>query len=235
MCLLNIKNLNIKIKKKKIINNLNLKIKKGEIHFLLGKNGSGKTTLALTLAGKKKFINKGKIIFNKKNINKYTIDKIAKEGLFVSFQNNIEISGLTNQYFLYEIYNNIREYKNKKILNIIQFKKKLYKNIKIINLNKKLLKRSFNKNFSSGEKKKNEILQILLLKPKLIILDEIDSNVDNNTLKKIIYVIKKLKKKKKSFIIITHNKNFIKKIKPNFIHIIKNKKIKTYTKINNEI
>ncbi len=230
MCLLNIKNLYIKIKKKNIIKNLNLKINKGEIHFLIGKNGSGKSTIVLTLAGKKKYINKGKIIFNKKNIKKLTIDKIFKEGLFISFQYNIEIPGLINQYFLYEIYNNIREYKKKNTLNIIEFKKFLYKKIKIINFDKSLLKRSLNKNFSGGEKKKNEILQMLLIKPKLIILDEIDSNLDKKTFKKIIYIIKKFKKKKKSFLIITHNKKFIKKTKPNFIHIIKNKNIKTYKK-----
>ncbi len=235
MCLLKIKNLNLKIKKKIIIKKLNLKIKKGEIHFLLGKNGSGKSILALTIAGKKKYISKGKIFFKKKNINKLTIDKIAKNGLFVSFQNNVEISGLKNQYFLYECFNNIREYRKKKILNIIDFKKLLYKKIKKINIDKSLLKRSLNKEFSGGEKKKNEILQILLLNPKLIILDEIDSFLDKKTLKKVIYIIKKLKKKKKSFLIITHNKKFIKKIKPNYIHIINKKKIKKYNKIKNDI
>ncbi len=227
MNLLNIKNLKIKIKNKTIIKNINLKINKGEIHILTGNNGSGKSTLALTIAGNKKYnISKGKILFNNKNIKKLSIDERAKKGLFISFQENIEITGLNTQYFLYKTLNYIREYKKKKILNLIEFKKKLLKNIKIINFPKNLLNRSLNKGFSGGEKKKNEILQILLFKPKLIILDEIDSGLDNKTIKKIISIIKYLKKKKKSFLIITHNNNFIKYIKPNYIYLINKKKIK---------
>ncbi len=226
MCLLKIKNLKIKIKKKTIIKNINLKIKKGEIHILIGKNGSGKSTIILTIAGKKKYIiSKGKILFENKNINNISIDKRAKKGLFISFQNNIEIPGLNNQYFLYKSFNSIRKYNNKKTLNIIEFKKILYKKIKKINFSKNLLNRSLNTGFSGGEKKKNEILQILLLNPKLIILDEIDSGLDKNTIKKIILIINKLKKKNKSFLIITHNKKLIKYTKPNYIHLLKNNKI----------
>ncbi len=227
MNLLNIKNLTIKIKKKKIIKNLNLNIKKGEIHILKGNNGSGKSTIALTIAGHKKYnISKGEIIFNKKNITKLSIDERAKNGLFISFQENIEISGLNTQFFLYKTFNYIRKYQNKKILNLIEFKKKLFKQIKKINFPKNLLNRSLNKGFSGGEKKKNEILQILLFKPKLIILDEIDSGIDKTTFKKFILIIKNLKKKNKSFLIITHNDDFIKYIKPNYIYIIKKGNIK---------
>lgn len=228
MNLLKIKNLKIKIKNKIIINNINLNIKKGEIHILKGNNGSGKSSLVSTIAGNKKYnILEGKILFNNINLKNLSIDERARKGLFISFQENIEIPGLKTQYFLYKTFNYIRKYRNKKILNIIEFKKFLNKKIKKINFPKKLLNRSFNKGFSGGEKKKNEILQILLFKPKLIILDEIDSGLDKKTIKKTISIIKYLKKKKKSFLIITHNNNFIKNIKPNYIYLIKKGKIKT--------
>ncbi len=226
MCILNIKNLKVTIKKKNILNNINIKIKSGEIHVLIGPNGSGKSSLSLVLAGDKKYkITKGKIFFNHLKINKLSIDKRARKGLFVSFQNNIEIPGLNNQYFLLQSYNSKRYYNKKKEINLIKFKKKIFKYIKKINFTKKILQRSLNYGFSGGEKKKNDILQILLLKPKLIILDEIDSGLDWITFKKITQIINELKKKKKTFLIITHNFKIFKYIKIDKIHVLNKGKI----------
>ncbi len=200
MYILKIKKLQVKIKKKYILNNINLKIKYGETHVLIGPNGSGKSSLSLVLAGHKKYeIIKGKIFLDNININKLTIDKRSKKGLFISLQNSIEIPGLNNQYFLFQAYNSKRIYNKKKEINLIKFKKKIFKYLKKINFSKKFLQRSLNVGFSGGEKKKNDILQILILKPKLIILDEIDSGLDVNTFQKIIKIINKLKKKKKVF------------------------------------
>ncbi len=225
MCILNIKNTNIKINNKKIIKNLNLKIKKNEIHILIGANGSGKSTISLALAGQKKYkITEGKVKLNNKNINNLSVDERAKEGLFISFQNSIEIPGLNNEFFLKQSINSIRKYQKKKKLNLIEIKKKIYKKIKIINLSKKILNRSLNENFSGGEKKKNDILQILLLKPKIAILDEIDSGLDIDSLKLILKIINKLKKNI-SFLIITHNLKIIKKIKTNFIYLLNKGKL----------
>ncbi len=223
MCILNIKNLHVNIKKKKIIKNLNLKIKIGEIHAIMGPNGSGKSSLSLTIAGHKKYkIYKGSIFLKKKNINKYSIDQRAKNGLFVSLQNNIEIPGLNNQNFLYKSFNSIRNYQKKKKINLIKFKKLIKKEMHKLDMSNDFLKRSVNEGFSGGEKKKNDILQILLLKPKLIILDEIDSGLDIDTLKKISIIIKNLKNKKRSFIIITHYQKILNYINPKFIHIFYN-------------
>ncbi len=226
MCLFKIINLSVKLKNKYILYNINLIIKKGEIHILTGKNGSGKSTLVWTISGNKKFkIKKGKILFKNKNINKYSINKRFLKGIFISFQENIEIKGLNNQYFLYILNNNNRKYNKKKELNIIEFKKLIYKYIKKINFSSNLLKRDFNYKFSVGEKKKNELLQIMILKPKLIILDEIDANLDKNTINNSIKLINNLKKQKKSFLIITHNKKLIKNLNINFIHKLKKHKI----------
>ncbi len=226
MYILNIKNLKVQINKKYILNNINIKIKYGEIHALIGPNGSGKSSLSLTLAGNKKYkIINGSINFNNKNINNLSIDKRAKKGLFISFQNNIEIPGLNNQYFLFQSYNSIIKYNKKKKINFIEFKKKILKYLKKLNFSKKFLQRSLNKGFSGGEKKKNDILQILLLNPKLIILDEIDSGLDILTFKKITKIINNFKKKKKSFLIITHNFEIFNFININKIHILNKGKI----------
>ncbi len=226
MYILNIKKLYVKTINKNVLYNINIKIKYGEIHALIGPNGSGKSSLSMILAGNKKYkITKGIIYFKKKNINKLSIDKRAKEGLFISFQKNIEIPGLNNQYFLLQSYNAKRSYYNKKKINLIEFKKKIFKYLKKINLSKKFLQRSFNENFSGGEKKKNDILQMMILKPKLIILDEIDSGLDINTIKKTIKIINNFKKKKKSFLIITHNFKIFNYLKINKVHILKKGKI----------
>ncbi len=226
MNLLNIKNLHVKIKKKKIIKGLNIILPYGETHILMGPNGSGKSTLSYTISGNKKYkITKGKIYFKNKNIKKYSINKRFTKGIFIAFQNNIEIPGLNNLFFLYQIVNIYRKKQKKKEINFIQFKKNIYKKIKILKYSSNLLNRSLNENFSGGEKKKNELLQILLIKPKLIILDELDSGLDIDTFKNIFKVINKLKNKKRSFLIITHNQKIINYTDINSVHIMHKGKI----------
>ncbi len=225
MYILKFKNVDIKINNKKIIKKINLKIKKKKIHILIGPNGSGKSTISLTVAGHEKYkISKGEILFNNIKINNLTVEKRAKLGLFISFQNTIEIPGLNNEYFLQQSINSIRKYNNKKILNIIEIRKKIYKKLKILKFSKKFLYRCLNKGFSGGEKKKNDILQILLLKPKMIILDEIDSGLDIDNLNIILNIINKLKKKR-TFLIITHNIKIINILNVDYIYILYKGKI----------
>ncbi|WGH25740.1 MAG: Fe-S cluster assembly ATPase SufC [Candidatus Shikimatogenerans bostrichidophilus] len=218
--MLKIKNLYVSINKNLIIKGLNLKIKKGEIHIIMGPNGSGKSTLSYIIAGKPKYkIEDGEILFNNKIINNLKPDKISKLGIFLSFQNPVEIDGLS-------MYNFIKSFIKKKNNNNIL--KNIYKKCEKLNINKKYLSRYFNLGFSGGEKKKNEILQMLILKPKLTILDEIDSGLDIDSLKNILNNIKQYinkKKKKRSLLIITHYTNIINYIKPNFVHIIYDGKI----------
>ncbi|WOX79268.1 Fe-S cluster assembly ATPase SufC [Candidatus Shikimatogenerans bostrichidophilus] len=217
--MLKIKNLYVNIKNNLIIKGLNLRIKRNEIHVIMGPNGSGKSTLSYIISGKPKYrIDKGKIYFNKKLINNLSPYEISKLGIFLSFQYPIEINGITMYSFLKNILKN--KYNNKELL------KKIYKVCNKLKIKKNYLYRNFNVGFSGGEKKKNEILQMLLLKPKLVILDEIDSGLDIDTLNIIFKNINKYKNKNKcSLIIITHNTNIIKYIKPNYVHILYNGKI----------
>ncbi|WOX79137.1 Fe-S cluster assembly ATPase SufC [Candidatus Shikimatogenerans bostrichidophilus] len=217
--MLDINNLYVKIKNNLIIKGLNLKIKNNEIHIIMGPNGSGKSTLSYVISGKQKYIiEKGKILFNNKLINNLSPYEISKLGIYLSFQYPIEINGITMYSYLKTILK--KKYNNRVIL------KKIYKVCKKLKINKNYLYRYFNVGFSGGEKKKNEILQMLLLKPKLVILDEIDSGLDIDTLNIIFKNINKYKKKYKcSIIIITHNTNIIKYINTNYVHILYNGKI----------
>lgn len=225
--LLKIKNLNIKIKNKKILKNINLNIEKGTIHAIMGPNGSGKSTLGHTLAGNKKYIpdENSSIILNNKNIIKLNATERAKKGIFLSFQNPLEIPGITNTYFFKTSIDSIKKSQNKNIISTTKFLKKIEKYSKDIGINKKIMKRDFNVGFSGGEKKRNEILQMMLLQPKLCILDETDSGLDTDALKILSDTINKMKNKERSFIIITHYQKLLENIKPDFVHILTDGKI----------
>lgn len=222
--MLNINNLEVKINNKIVINKLNLIVKKGEIHILMGANGSGKSSLVNTLAGNKKYIiNKGKIIFKKKIINNLDITTRAREGIFISFQYPIELPGITNKIFLKNSINSIYKYKKKKIFDNYNFISLINKNIKKFDfkLCNDWLNKYVNVELSGGQKKQNDILQMLILKPTLCILDEIDSGLDLDFINLLVKVIKFLNLNKLvTFIIITHYQKIIEKINVNYIHLL---------------
>lgn len=223
--MLKIKNLSVTVNNELILKNINLSIKKHEIHVILGSNGSGKSTLASTIAGNPAFrITKGYITYNFKNINHLPAEIRSKEGIFVSFQNPAEISGITNYEFLQTIYN--KKF-NKKPL---EFFKELSDKLQLLKYSNKFLFRDLNYGFSGGEKKKNEFLQLLLLEPKLAILDEIDSGLDFESINLIFQIISN-SVKKTSFLIITHSFYFLKYFKPTYVYLMKNgllEKIKNF-------
>lgn len=224
--MLEIKNLSVNIDNKQIIKDLNLSIKKGEIHALMGKNGAGKSTLVKAIS--KHYdceITEGEITYKNKNLKDLEVNEICNEGIFLSFQNPIEIPGVNNNYFLKAALNAKREYSKKEPLDALEFLKTMKTKMKEFNIDDSLLKRDLNAGFSGGEKKRNELIQIITLEPDLILLDEIDSGLDVDAIKIVAQVINKLLDENKSVLMITHYNRLLKLIKPDFVHIIQDGQI----------
>ncbi len=221
-----INNLNVNIENKKILNNLNLTIKSGEVHAIMGPNGSGKSTLSATLAGKEQCqVTSGNITFKGKDVLSMTPEDRAGEGIFIAFQYPIEIPGVSNFSFLHTALNAVRKYRKKSILDQANFTNLIKKKINLLKIPMDFLYRSVNVGFSGGEKKRNDILQMIILEPELSVLDETDSGLDIDALKIITNNINILRNKHRSFIIITHYKRIMDYIKPDYVHIINQGKI----------
>lgn len=221
--MLEIENLSVEIESKKIIENLSLKIPEGKIISLMGKNGSGKSTLANVIVGNPKYkIISGEIFLNKKNITNFSPNEKAKLGIFMSFQMPQEIQGVTIFDFLRTAYNSTH-----KKLSLLHFQKLIKEKCKILDIPEDFPERYLNQGFSGGEKKKSEMLQLLVLNPKLIILDETDSGLDIDALKIISKAINQFKKlnPKATIIIISHYKRIFDYIKPNKVFIVSDGKI----------
>jgi len=220
--MLEVKNLHVSINGKKILKGINLKINEGEITALMGPNGSGKSTLANVLMGSPNYkIEKGKIFFNGKDITNLKVDERAKLGMFLSFQYPQEISGVTMSNFLRTALNSLNENK----ISVLDFRELMEDNMKLLNIDRNFSERYLNEGFSGGEKKKSEILQLSILKPKLAILDETDSGLDVDALKIVADGVNKLRDKSKGFFIITHYNRILKYIKPDNVLIMIDGKI----------
>jgi len=219
--LLNVKDLNVEINNKKILNNLNLQVSPGEIHAIMGPNGVGKSTLSKVILGDYNYkVVSGDILFDDDSILRLKTDERARLGIFLAMQYPTEIQGISNQDFL----RTALSQKEKKRIGLYDFILKCENAVSELEMNKNLIHRDLNFGFSGGEKKKNEVLQIKLLQPKLIILDEIDSGLDVDSLKIVAENIKKYKDENSntSIIIITHHPKILEYLNPNFVHIINN-------------
>lgn len=211
--MLEIKDLNVKADSKMVLSGINLLVNKGEIHAIMGPNGSGKTSLSLTIMGHPKYkIESGLIIFESKIINELKPNERAKMGIFLAFQYPQEIPGVPLGKFLWSIAGSEKKF--------AEFSKELKEKIKKLKIPDEFTKRELNKGFSGGEKKRTEILQSLILNPKLYILDEIDSGLDIDSLKIVSQAIIENMSDQKAIIIITHYPRILNYIKPNFVHII---------------
>jgi Fe-S cluster assembly ATP-binding protein len=224
--LLSIKDLEVAINSKQILNGLNLEVNKNEIHVIMGPNGSGKSTLSKILAGHPSYsILGGNVLFANENLLEMDIDKRSHEGLFLAFQYPIEIAGVTNYDFLRIAYNEKQKYYGLKQSDPLEFMLITQDFLKKLKMKTEFLNRNLNEGFSGGEKKRNEILQMLLLQPKLVILDEIDSGLDVDAIKIICENIKDNLPQGSSLIVITHYPRILKYLSPDFVHIMINGKI----------
>ena len=203
------------------LNGLNLTVNKGEIHAIMGTNGSGKSTLSKVLAGHPSYkITEGEILFENIKINNFTPEERAKLGIFLAFQYPVEIPGVSNEEFLRIAYNKKRKNDNLENVNPIEFFNILKTNLNMSKLNIDFLNRNVNEGFSGGEKKRNEILQMSVLNPKLSILDETDSGLDIDALKDVANGINNFFTNEKSLILITHYQRLLEYIKPDFVHVM---------------
>jgi Fe-S cluster assembly ATP-binding protein len=224
--LLRLKNLEASIENTQIIKKFNLDIKNNEIHVIMGPNGSGKSTLSKILAGHPAYtVTNGEIEFNQKNLLNLAPEDRSHEGLFLAFQYPIEIPGVTNYDFLRLAYNQKQKYYNQSELDPLQFMELTQTMIEKLKMKSEFLNRNLNEGFSGGEKKRNEILQMLLLDPKLVILDEIDSGLDIDAIKIICDGIISNLKKDSSLIVITHYPKILSYLKPTHVHIMIDGKI----------
>lgn len=224
--MLKIENLHVSVDGKKILKGITLDVKPGEVHAIMGPNGSGKSTLSQVLAGRESYtIEQGTILYQGKNISDLSVEDRAGEGIFLSFQYPVALPGVKNSVFLRASLNGIRKYKGLEEFDAVQFLRIMKEKAALVKLNPELLNRAVNDGFSGGEKKRNEILQMALLDPKLAVLDETDSGLDIDALKIVADGVNSLRSPDRSMIVITHYQRLLDYIVPDFVHVLYNGQI----------
>jgi len=224
--MLRIQNLHAGIEGKNILNGINLEIKPGEVHAIMGPNGSGKSTLASVLAGRKDYeVTEGSVEFLGKELLEMSPEARAGEGLFLAFQYPIEIPGLSTVNFIKTAVNEVRKYRGQESMDAVAFLKLMKEKMALMDIEKTLLTRSLNEGFSGGEKKRNEIFQMVMLEPKLAILDETDSGLDIDAIRIVANGVNKLRNKENGILVVTHYQRLLDYIVPDFVHVLYNGRI----------
>lgn len=219
--MLEIKNLQARVEEKEILRGISLTVKPGEVHAIMGPNGSGKSTLAHVLAGREGYqITGGEVLFEGKDLLSLKPEDRARAGVFLAFQYPVEIPGVNNTYFLKAALNAIRKSKGLEELDAVDFLELVKAKLKPLKMDETMLQRAVNEGFSGGEKKKNEILQMAVLEPKLAILDETDSGLDIDALKVVADGVNALKNKDRSFLLVTHYQRLLDHIVPDKVHVL---------------
>ncbi len=224
--MLEIKNLHAKVEEKAILQGLDLTIQPGEVHAIMGPNGSGKSTLAHVLTGRDGYeVTDGEVLYQGKDILEMEPEERAGEGIFLAFQYPVEIPGVTNTTFMKEALNSVLRYRGEEELDAMQFMKVIREKTKQLGVSNDMLKRAVNVGFSGGEKKRNDILQMAILEPKLAILDETDSGLDIDALKTVADGVNLLRSPEKATLVITHYQRLLDYIVPDYVHVLANGRI----------
>ena len=224
--MLEINNLHVEVENKEILSGIDLKIKAGEMHAIMGLNGSGKSTLSNAITGRENYnVTKGDIVYKNRSILEMEPNERALAGIFMSFQYPTVIPGVNNTYFLRAAVNAKKKHNGEKEYDAASFLKFIKSKLKEVEMDAKYLKRAVNEGFSGGEKKRNEMLQLLCLEPELAIMDETDSGLDIDALKIISKGINKYKNRSRSFLVITHYQRLLKYIEPDIVHVLIDGKI----------
>jgi Fe-S cluster assembly ATP-binding protein len=226
MSMLSIENLVASIDEKTILKSLSLEVKPGEIHAIMGPNGSGKSTLGNVLAGREQYeVESGQVVFKGKNLLDLEPEERAAEGLFLAFQYPVEIPGVSNLEFLKAAIDAQAKYRQEETQSSVDFMKQAREACKAVNLDISFLKRGVNEGFSGGEKKRNEIMQMMLLQPKLCLLDETDSGLDIDALQVVANGVNSLRSEDRAFIVVTHYQRLLDYIVPDYVHVLSDGKI----------
>jgi Fe-S cluster assembly ATP-binding protein len=226
MALLEIQDLHARVEGHEILKGLNLTINAGEVHSIMGPNGSGKSTLAAVLARRETYeVTSGRVLFNGKDLLEMKPEDAACQGVFLAFQYPVEIPGIGNAYFVRSAMNAIRKFHGQDELDAMDFLPLYKERMKILEMDDKLVNRSVNEGFSGGEKKRNEILQMAMLEPKLAILDETDSGLDIDALRIVAKGVNAMRSPDRAFLVITHYQRLLDYITPDFVHVLVDGKI----------
>lgn len=221
MSLLEIKNLHVSVGGHEILKGIDLTINPGEVHSIMGPNGSGKSTLAQVLARRDAYkVTAGEVLFNGKDLLAMKPEEAACEGVFLAFQYPVEIPGISNAYFLRSALNAIRKYRGEEEMDAMDFLPLFREKLKALEMDEKLMNRSLNEGFSGGEKKRNEVLQMSILQPKLAVLDETDSGLDIDALRIVAQGVNALRAPDRAMLVVTHYQRLLNYIKPDFVHVL---------------
>jgi Fe-S cluster assembly ATP-binding protein len=221
MSLLEIKDLHAEVAGHEILKGVNLTVNAGEVHSIMGPNGSGKSTLAQVLARRETYhVTSGEVLFHGKNLLAMKPEEAACEGMFMAFQYPVEIPGIGNAYFLRSAVNAIRRYRGEDEVDAIDFLPLFRKKLKLLEMDEKLMNRSVNEGFSGGEKKRNEILQMAVLEPKLAILDETDSGLDIDALRIVAKGVNAMRSSERAMLVVTHYQRLLNYIVPDVVHVL---------------
>lgn len=224
--MLSVKNLHASIEESPILKGLNLEVNPGEIHAIMGPNGSGKSTLASVLTGRDEYeVTEGEVSFDNQDLLEMEPEERARAGLFLAFQYPVEIPGVTMTNFMRQAVNEIRKSQGKEEMKSADFLKLMREKAKMVGIDEKMMKRAVNEGFSGGEKKRNEILQMALMEPKLSIMDETDSGLDIDALKTVANGVNQLSSNDNAFVIITHYQRLLNHIIPDHVHVLYDGKV----------